>query len=123
MLPKNNSKVVRDSLGLINKTIEKIIEGINNKSLSFEDFQRLINIIRNVKKLGMSGLPKIYGSSFEVWYLAFYFLDGHLKAASELLDGFQGLDKEKQKRYIKNVIGRLGEAKELKELMHEGTSK
>lgn len=111
MLPKDKAEAVRDSLSLINKTIKKIIEGINKKSLSFEDFQRLINIIRNVKKLGMQGLPKIYGLSFEIWYLAFYFLDGHLEAASEFLDGFQRLDKENQKKYIKNVIGQLSEAK------------
>lgn len=123
MLPKDKAKTVRDSLSLINEVIKKIIEGINKKSLSFKDFQRLVNIIRNGKRMGMLGLPNIYGLSFEIWYLQFYFLDGHLKAASEFLDGFQGLNKEKQKKYIKNVIGQLSEAKESKEIMHEAASK
>lgn len=123
MLPKDRAKIVRDSLNVINTTIKKIIEGINKKSLSFEDFQRLINIIRKAKRLGMLGLPQIYGLPFEILYLEFYFLDRHLKAASEFIDGFQGLDYEKQKKYIKNVIGQLSEAKELKESMHKGASK
>ena len=123
MLPKDKSTIVRDSLNLINETIKKIIEGINNTSLAFEDFQRLINMIENSKKLGMIGLPEIYGLSFQVWYSSFSFLDGHLEAASELLDDFEGLNKETQKKYLTYVIGRLGEAKELKELMHEAVSK